>query len=106
MALWPSDLARVEEGGYDLHVREGWRHMPQGYDALFDWIQVVPVAGPDAKSGEKRVVYTCRDRPSGNLSVDVTILVHRFVHSLNLAPLGNWNGYVMSSTKVAAHVNK
>ena len=78
-----------------MQVREGWRHMPQGFDALLDWIQVIPATQPNARRGEKRVVYSCRDRPADSVFSDMTMFLHGFVHSQNLLPLGNWNGCVL-----------
>lgn len=82
----------MAESGYELEVRDGRQHVPQGFDALLDWVRVVPTGGGNARLGEKRVVYV--DDVGGNATEDVTFIVHGFVHSLNLAPLGNWNGCV------------
>lgn len=68
--------------------------MPEGFDALLDWVQVIPATQANVRRGEKQVVYSCNDRPTDSLFNNMTMFLHGFVHLQNLLPLGNWNGYV------------
>ncbi|KAI1792865.1 hypothetical protein LXA43DRAFT_1093151 [Ganoderma leucocontextum] len=96
-ALWPNDLARIASCRYDRQVGFSWRHVPETRDELFEWAFIVEDSSPQARSGQRHLVYSPEVAdPMWNVveddnNCDVVIILHGFLNSGDLSALGNWS---------------
>lgn len=94
VSLWPNGLARADS--IDISKHEQWQLVPDSFDAICDWADVVQDVSQEHVRGLHVVVYNSALLGDGSLACLKRVVVHMqgFVEHIDVGPLGDWNGLV------------